>query len=74
MNSNRSDSQSNPSAYQWYTHPLTSLVTVAVLAVVLIIPFGTATAAFILTGMLTFLTACKDAYQPGDRREETPDS
>lgn len=74
MNSNRSDSQPNPSAYQWYTHPLTSLVTVAVLTVVLSIPFGTATAAFISTGMLTFLTACKDAYQPSDRREETPES
>ncbi|MFI7166884.1 hypothetical protein ACIBM3_30965 [Rhodococcus erythropolis] len=51
----------------WYVHPLTSLITVAVLSALLSIPFGTDTAGLTLAGMLTFLTACKDAYGPGQR-------
>lgn len=61
MNTNPSDHRP-PSRFDWYSHPLTSLIAVTVLAVLLIIPFGTITASLTLGAMLTFLTACKNAY------------
>ncbi|WP_137726510.1 hypothetical protein [Prescottella subtropica] len=62
MDTNRSSHHRQPNGYRWFSHPLTSLITVAVLAVLLSIPFGTNTGALTLAGMLTFLTACKGAY------------
>ena len=69
MNTNRSPNHRRPNGYEWFSHPLTSLITVAVLAVLLSIPFGTETGGLALAGMLTFLTACKGAYNRRHRGE-----
>jgi hypothetical protein len=61
MNTSPSDHRP-PSGFQWYSHPLTSLIAVAALATLLTIPFDTTTAEVTLAAMLAFMTACRDAY------------
>lgn len=39
------------------------------LAGLLIVPFGAATTALTLSGMLALLTACKSAYGPRDSKD-----
>ncbi|MFI2562174.1 hypothetical protein [Nocardia farcinica] len=68
MHTNDSNPQP-PHRYRWwYGHPLTSLLTATALAGLLIVPFGADTAALTLGGMLSFLTACRSAYGPGDSK------
>lgn len=67
MDTNPSRNHRRPNSYQWFSHPLTSLIAVAILAMLLSIPFGTDTGGLALAGMLTFLTACKGAYNRSHR-------
>lgn len=51
-----------PSMFRWiYNHPLTSLIVVALLAVLLALPLGPAGAGTALIAMIAFLTSARNA-------------